>query len=620
MKQSAILKTLFVSCLLIVSSFGGVKAQSGLSSVQRAVGYCYRDSITYENVAFGQEVTYTVGAVANSSMLAPYVGCRVVGIRFALSQSIGNTKLVVARKTGAQTVDSPIVEQTLRRTYEGWQNVFFNSANEFTIEEDDNLFFGFNYTETSEMVEAGTGAMCSFGTEEIEGGFCLLSNNTLYNITGAGCLCVQLIVDVTNMPRKAVKTTFFDTGFKYKKTGEKTELFYTIANSGRENISALTIAYQLDDDPVVKKTFSTKLDEAQSDSYSISIDKSITLPVGAHTVKTYVTNIDGEDFETPAKDTLRTVFMIYETPLKRQKQYFEQYTSSAEVMAYHVNPIFNQVTKNHPDDMVLVNVHRQGTPLAVDESSYLEDLYAYTWPSFTINRAYYPGENHVAYDVNDYATIDQSLVVSIINDMIEQEKSMPAFAQMDINATYDEPTRELSVTVNGVLSPDAEAMFGQLALTLLLTEDDVRSAQTIVNVLGRVTTNNNYQHNNVLRAFISAAKGDVVTVSDNIFTATYKYTVPATWNADNLNIVAYMTQKHDKTDSYDEKNMDIIGANSIYVKDAAKTAVEQIWMHPADNQYSTADVQRPTFNLMGQRVGSNYHGIVVRQGTKVVVK
>lgn len=603
---------LFSYLIIALLSTLSAHAQSGLSNIQRAVGYCYGDSITYEGVGFGQVVTYTIGAVATESMLAPYVGCKVVGIRIALSRSIDKSRIVMARKNGVNTVATPHVEQTVRRTYEGWQNIWLNGANEFTIEEGDELFFGYDYSETAEMVAAEAGAMCSYGTQEYEGGFCLLSDNTLYSISGAGSLCVQLIVDVTNMPRKAVSTTFFDTGFKYKKTNEQIEMFYTIANAGREDISSISIAYELDGNEPVVKSFDQQIKEGNSESFSIYAANSGALSIGRHEIKTYVSAIDGEQIVPAAKDTLSAVFMMYENTLERQKLYIEQYTSSSSVKSYYVNPVFNTIRQQHPDDIILVNMHQKGTPLAVDDANYLFDLYAYTLPSFTFNRAYYPGENYVAYDVNDYVTIDQSLVVAILNDMIEQERYMPAFARADISATYNETTRDLTVTVNGTLSPDAVAMFGDIALTTLLTEDDVRSSQVIVGINGRVSTNSNYQHNAVLRTFLSNPIGDVVTVSNDTFVATYTFKIPATWNTDNLNIVSFVTQKADEVTSSNLKEMDIIGANSI--------AMSQIETGIELSETVPTNARGTMYNLAGQRVGAAYRGIVIRDNKKVVVK
>ena len=79
----------------------------------------------------------------------------------------------------------------------------------------------------------------------------------------------------------------------------------------------------------------------------------------------------------------------------------------------------------------------------------LNNFYAYTTPSFTINRAYFPGEAHIAYDMNDYLLAFDSLMLqALISDMVTQDLTSPCFAGLTLTNSYDatEPTR-LSATL-----------------------------------------------------------------------------------------------------------------------------------------------------------------------------
>ena len=66
-----------------------------LSSSQRAVGYTIGDAITTQNVGTGYAGTHPVGALLKADMLKTYVGCKVVGIRFALSASAQTSRVFV---------------------------------------------------------------------------------------------------------------------------------------------------------------------------------------------------------------------------------------------------------------------------------------------------------------------------------------------------------------------------------------------------------------------------------------------------------------------------------------------------------------------------------------------
>lgn len=52
-----------------------------------------------------------------------------------------------------------------------------------------------------------------------------------------------------------------------------------------------------------------------------------------------------------------------------------------------------------------------------------------------------------------------------------------------------------------------------------------------------------------------------------------------------------------------------------YVYDGIATGMEAI-----DNARKTTDDGTPQYNMQGQRVGNGYHGIVIRNGRKVLVK
>ena len=97
-----------------------------LASTERGVGYCSGDSITTKGMCFGKAGTYSVAADLSSSVLSSYNGCKVVGIRFALSQSIGKSKVFIYKVSGQNA--SSLVNATVRRTSEGWNEVRFNSA------------------------------------------------------------------------------------------------------------------------------------------------------------------------------------------------------------------------------------------------------------------------------------------------------------------------------------------------------------------------------------------------------------------------------------------------------------------------------------------------------------
>ena len=178
----------------------------GLSDNQRLLGYVETDSITISGVAFGQAGTFPVGAILDANDLAPYAGCRVVGIRMAASMDLGRARTFIYTIT--ETDVTPVIEQK-QHIYPGWNNVFFNGDG-YLITGNEYLFFGFDYTETAEMVAAEEGGLCCYG-EDTEGAFYTYADFgkglNFYSLGDVGCLCVQLIVDVSSLPKKDLDVT-----------------------------------------------------------------------------------------------------------------------------------------------------------------------------------------------------------------------------------------------------------------------------------------------------------------------------------------------------------------------------------------------------------------------------
>lgn len=585
----------------------------GLSSTQRAVGYAQGDSITMSGGRIGSAGTFPLGAVIGSDILQNYAGCKVVGIRFASAVALGRTRAFLYPVTDDGYIDETSAIEKTQRTYEGWNNIFFNGDIAYEIQGDEELLVGYDYIETADMVAAETGGICTYG--EADGTEFMLYGNFgsgegWYSSTNMGCLCVQLIVDVSSLPEKDLDIIYFDSGFRYKQRGESVELYTVVANSGRSDVGAFTAAYQVDDNPeqVIEG-------EALKEGANVTFQPTISLPadiaIGRHQVSFYLKEADGVALGSTKRDATTVNFYVYANPLARQKVYVEQYTDQDLSLSAEVNNAFGKVT-GVADKMVMVNVYAPDNLLAIPESAYLDDLYAYTRPSFTLNRAYFPGEDYIAYDINYYVMYYPSFVPSILTDLIAQDIESAAFATVDITPEYDAATRQLSIDVSGDLSPDAEAIFGDIALTVLLTEDNVTAAQCIINpVNNRETTNARYMHNHVLRQYVTSPIGDVVPMAGNRYSGHFTTTLADDWKAEDVKVVAFVTRAADAVTDDNVMEMDVVGAND-FALSTIVSGIQGVAIHP-----SSAAAEY--FTLDGIRVGSvpSQPGIyILRQGGK----
>lgn len=607
--------------LCLVATIATAQSVSGLSNMQRVLGYTLTDSITTSGAYLGTAGTYPVGALLEAGSLEDYAGCKIVGIRFAVSQSIGRTRVFLNKIEGTSFEE---VYSQNQRTYEGWNNVFFNGDG-IEIVGDESLLFGFDYIETDEMATAEEGALCGFGEQDVENAFMAYGNfgsgEGFYSLSGIGCLCVQLIIDVSNLPAHNMAVSYLDTGFKYKQPGETIEALTMFTNTGRENVTAYQYGYQLDDQEPVLVDVSDLLVTGKNATQEFKVTLPDDIAIGMHRLATFVSSVEGEAVSGKGKRMEQT-FAVYRDKVDRSQVYLEIYCDQASPYL----PFFDKalsIAKKDAPYISVAKVYNNNSSLGISDGRYLCDLYAYTYPTFTINRAYFPGEVAIAYDMNDYLPVlPADMTAGFLSDMTYQDFANPSFATIELDATYDDDSRELKVSASGKLLPEAAAIYGDLALTLLVTEDSVKSRQVVYNeTTGRSSYNSGYLHNDVLRRFLTNPKGEKITVADNLYEAEFSTQIPSGWKPANMHVIALLTKAATEITEENAKDYDVINCNSLSVGEVMTQGIEPI-------QHSTFNTQHFSyFTLDGKPVSPSQlrHGLYIErradgQTRKIVVR
>jgi hypothetical protein len=351
-----------------------------------------------------------------------------------------------------------------------------------------------------------------------------------------------------------------------------------------------------------------------SETWQFQLPLPADMPIGEHRLRVFVAEAEGAVLpETSHNDELSFSFGVYENSVERSKVYMEVYTDQTSLYVPFLNSAMSQILSGSStlaDKLAVANVHRPGTPLAIDAGAYLHELYAYTWPTFTSNRSYFPMEEHIAYDMNDYLLYGDDFSISIIGGIIAQDLSMPSFATVDLQADYAADSHQLTVTATGTTLPEAEAICGDLALTLLLVEDGVKGEQVVYNALTQqATTNRNYQHNQVLRGYMTQPTGDRIDISGDRYTFSRTLTLDSGWQADKLTVIALLTKYADTVTADNVLDMDVINCNSI-----ALSAV----MGMAPIRTEVSNDSDTWYSLSGQRVKPTGKGVFIHNGKKIL--
>lgn len=604
----------------LVERVGEASAQTGLGDMQRGVGVISGDAITERNAGIGAEGTYRLAAMLTADDLKPYIGCDVVGIRFAMGMDMTRSSVFINTVHG-NSIDSEVISQTVRYPSQGWNNIYFNGGNKYTVAEGEGLMFGFEYTETATMVANDEGAICINGDNTTGNGFFLYGNfgqGEGWYSSETGNLCVQLIVDVSNMTPYDIAYSMFTAGHKYKNNSEGVDFLCSFNNAGRDNIETADFSFLIDN----KLAETYRLENTKGEN-SMTIDHRVPfaepLAIGEHTFTIRLDKINGNAVSEDR--SVSENFVIYDASLRRQKHCVEQYMSQKSLYNQYTDQIMNEVTKK--DNVCLVNMYNvDGQSLGLSQSLYVEGAekyisrYAYAYPCFTVDRYYYPGELYVAYDVNDYAQTVPEIMVGVIDQIVDEQDLYPAFATVNITPEYDPASRSLSIQVSGDLIENAKQLMGNNAvLTVMLTENNVQATQYVTDRFGRSRPDSKYVHNNVLRMFVSSADGDAIDLSANSYTKNYTITIPESINAENVEVVATVSRGVEPN-AFNFNNYDVTNCNSValesYVSgiESVQTLNAQTPKRPYDQIY----------NLHGQRVNAAHKGIVITGGKKFIAR
>lgn len=121
--------------------------------------------------------------------------------------------------------------------------------------------------------------------------------------------------------------------------------------------------------------------------------------------------------------------------------------------------------------------------------------------------------------------------VTIVDDTVAE-------ASVAIQHTYDAASREASITVSGQV---ANTEVKEYLLTILVKENQLVGKQADNTYSAGAAPWLEYLHARTVRAMITPALGDTVTVVDQAYTHTINYTISDEWKAENCCIVAYLT-------------------------------------------------------------------------------
>ncbi|HMU68488.1 MAG TPA: Omp28-related outer membrane protein [Chitinophagales bacterium] len=165
--------------------------------------------------------------------------------------------------------------------------------------------------------------------------------------------------------------------------------------------------------------------------------------------------------------------------------------------------------------------------LTTTESYQLDDYMGPVvgWPASFIDRT--------DFEADGYIPEVPANIASYVNDQL----ALSSPCNIEITPTFDAATRNLHVLVKVAYTSDVTNVNH---LSVALVESGIIAAQIDDNVGGEVE---DYVHNHVLRKFLSFYLGEALpeeNVAGRWYTFEYDYTLPDTWNADNMAVIGFV--------------------------------------------------------------------------------
>lgn len=520
---------------------------------QRVVGNAMNDrNAKAVGIPDGFTGTFKVGGFIANSMLADYVGCKIVGVRFYLMNPVGKSTAFVTTVAAynGYISDSPVLSKELATTGKGWNYAMFDYS--YTIGNSSSLsgfVIGYDFNQVSNdnpdrpIGVSGKGASSGFMIY----GDCGDNGVGWYNQgTSYGNVMVQLIIERDGGFLAYDLALDKMLPIKFAKSGERQTFSVYCRNVGTAADASATFGVAVDG-----KEVGVFNNDEPIGSKSALIEPSFTMPeglsAGTHSLAVYLKTVAGAAPEgNLGNDRLESTFKVYDESFPRQKQLVEHFTSEYCMYCPRGYNVLDYLLEKR-DDVAWVAIHNdmsgESDEYTLDGNATFSYLScASSLPSASFNRYYLDGTlnsgNTLGLPIS-YPDNQQEAAADMFSELLDlSAREYPSFTTIDLATDYDEATRQLNVKVSGRVAKDMDTMLGSDAVvTVYLTEDGLWGKQKD----GSVWINK-FPHSHTLRQALTSMYGEPVNAANGTYEKTFSTLIDTKCDASNMNVVAVVSR------------------------------------------------------------------------------
>lgn len=594
-----------------------------LADNQRILGAYTTDELAESGLgAPGRTGIMRPASRLTKKFFSKFIGGKIVMLRIGLSYAVENFKVYIGTEDASGKV-TDLTLQDVGNGTKGWNEVQLTTP--VTIPDGiEALYIGFEYKQKNTTYNGSYTSECypisAVKTPEMAdlyiygdlGGGAKWNNQE----TQFGTLSAQAVVELDNIPDYSMVLNDFTLGKKYCKASESLPYKASVENFGKNKIDSYTLDFDIDGAKVGTYT-STKAIEVNG-KYDVS--GNITVPAnianGSHKVTMTLATINGQDVTGEGKKK-EANFISFVNSVPRQKIMLEQFTSQSCTFCPLGGKFLKKLSEQR-GDIAWAAIHGNMSSRDKFNNKQCDSIMSYMglsgFPSASYNRFFMP-ELLDARDAPDaivygcgYKEQYLTQAAQQVSGYISAYAEAPSFVPVNITRSFNNETRELTVSVAGQGVEGAASSLAGYGLFVYITEDGLKAYQT--------SGGANYVHDHTFRAALGTVLGNDIKWNGNNYENNYTYKVPADYVTSNMHIIAFIAPKVSyRTPNH--LNMDVNNCEITELEDP--TGIEET---TADGKNAEVVAR---YNAAGQQISAPETGVNILKLSngktiKVVVK
>ncbi|MDR0863666.1 MAG: Omp28-related outer membrane protein [Candidatus Symbiothrix sp.] len=481
-------------------------------------GYC-NNSIT-NGIGLGDpSVTLQAAINLTTAKFGQYAGKTIRAVRIGVKENIKETTVFIRTALEGQNVYS----QEVGTLSVGWNTIYLETP--FTVPAGD-FYVGYSCSGSYPMAFSGTA---------VQEGCYLYDSQSWgnYRSQNWGSLCFQVVMNeevYTNTDVRLVSIFAKDGGL-----GQPVKVNGSIQNNSTHTVTNFGLEVKINGDVTDTQTLELPLKSGASGTFNLEIDNPVETE-GEQTIEITVVSVDDVAINKTVDNSQTATFILYTHYIPR-KVLLEYFTTQSCGNCPPAQARWRNVLSTRED--VIWVAHHVGyytDIFTVSESSSM--LWFYNAGSYA------PASMLDRTNLKDYGAENGSSkpspgpvffpgAESLLGTLSDIRLGISAEVSVDIKRQYEASSRSLTIEVT-TETPDKSKLGNTPRLNIYLTEEGL-----IANQSGGGT---NFEHNHVIRKFITPTWGDDVTYSDdNSFSKSYTFTLPAAWKSENMHVVAFVS-------------------------------------------------------------------------------